>query len=51
MDLPIVVVGELSHSWALPYLGVVSFEELEPALAYLTDEMGYQYEELILDDD
>jgi len=51
MDLPIVVVGELAHSWALPYLGIVSFEELEPALAYLSDEMNYKCQELMLDDD
>jgi len=51
MGMPVVVVGELCYSWALPYLGIVSFEELEPALSYLSDEMNRNTKELILDDD
>lgn len=49
--IPIAVVGELAHSWALPYLEVEAFEDLDQALDYLSYGMDKFLEELIEEDD
>jgi nucleoside 2-deoxyribosyltransferase len=49
--IPIVVVGKLGHSWALPFLGIVWYESVEHAVAHLTHAMKADEDDLIGDDD